>query len=162
MELTLPLILFGLSLVLTVWAYRAMLSGMRKRLRNLAVEERDVEERYLHLSRRKKQLSKELKDLENRAILTQTDISSASHATEDIDYGEADSKLNDQDMRRASEYMISKGVITIDQNEKAMSKMEAMNMDYLGVCITLGYIDIEVAKNVVKALGIHHSTLSVH
>ncbi|GAB7023474.1 hypothetical protein [Salidesulfovibrio brasiliensis] len=158
-----PLLIFGASLLLTVWAYRAIVNGMRTRLRELAVEEREIEERYLHLSRRKKQLDKELKELETQAILTQKDISAANYAMEMEEIGQ-DRKsqgISDEDTKRASEYMISKGLITIDQNERAMNKMEAMNMDFLGVCITLGYIDLETAKNVVKTLGIHHSTLSV-
>lgn len=155
------LIIFGISLLLTAWAHRSMMNAMRRRIRALAEEEREVEERYLHLSRRKKQLQNELKELKNRAVLARKDISFAEHQPEEKEpIKDTPQDRNDPDLQRAAEYMINKGLITIDQSERAINKMEAMNMDYLGVCITLGYVDMEAAKGVVKAIGLHHSTLS--
>ncbi|WP_018124580.1 hypothetical protein [Desulfovibrio oxyclinae] len=159
--MVLPLIIFGISLLLTVWIYRSMMNSMRNRIRALVSEEREAEERYLHLSRRKKTLQRELKDLKNRAVLARKDISLAEHQAEDREpIKDTPQDRNDPDLQRAAEYMINKGLITIDQSERAINKMEAMNMDYLGVCITLGYVEMEAAKGVVKAIGLHHSTLS--
>ena len=51
-------------------------------------------------------------------------------------------------------YLIGKGLITLEQHAHAQDKMSSLQMDFISVCLTLGYIDLKTAKKVSTALKV--------
>ena len=61
----------------------------------------------------------------------------------------AESKDSPDD--KVSRYLVQKGLISLEQSEKVTGKMKTLQMDFLGTCLTLGYIDLDTAKATLKA-----------
>lgn len=65
-------------------------------------------------------------------------------SAKDLDMSEIDEN------EKISRYLIQEGKITLEQNENTLKKMNVLQMDYLGACLALGYIDLETAKKTMK------------
>lgn len=151
----LPLLLSIISVGVLVLLVKNMRASMIETLKELVLEEREIEEKYLFTQRRNRELKKEFKDMEVALTLLKNDLGSIPAPSE------ADpEETEEEETERVSQYMLSKGLITAEQNEKALDKMSILSMDFLGICLTLGYIDLEKAKGIVKTLELHQSPLS--
>lgn len=140
-------------LFLIIKTFRA---SMFAQLKKLVEEEHAVEERYLFAQRRNKDLKKEIKKLEKD--LTMAEYEMRPSDLPPIEKDKPPSRK--EEAERLSQYMLSHGMLTVEQTEKALKKMSSLRMDYLGICLTLGYIDLKKAKAIVKSQSIYHSPLS--
>ena len=73
---------------------------------------------------------------------------------EDLDIEDIDEN------EKVSRYLIQEGKITMEQNEKVLQKMNILQMDYLGVCMTLGFINLDTAKKAIKINKIISRTIA--
>ncbi len=150
------LTLIIISIVVMFLLIKSMRAAMRTKLKQLLQEEQKIEEKLLFAQRRNKELKKEIKDLELQITL-------AEHEMRPVDMPPIEKERppsHKEEAERVSQYMLSHGLLTVEQNEKAMQKMSTLRMDFLGVCLTLGYIDLNKAKGIVKSLSLYHSPLS--
>lgn len=146
------LILCTVSVVVLFAVIRGMQSNLDMHVKQLNEERKTIEEKYLFTRRRNKDLKKQIANLQNALTLMEHDMKPA--------LPEAGNKETLQDdTRRISNHMITKGLLTVEQNEKALGKMEILNMDFLGTCLALGYIDLDKARGIVKSLQLHQSPL---
>ncbi|WP_281762424.1 hypothetical protein [Pseudodesulfovibrio nedwellii] len=58
------------------------------------------------------------------------------------------------DTEKISRYLLQNSKITLEQNERALKKMEILKMDFLAVCLALGFVDMETSKQALKANNI--------
>lgn len=147
--ITVVLMLILLALV------QSMRSNMRAELRRLVEEEKAIEEKYLFSKRKNSELKKEIKALEVSLTLHEHNIQSV-----DIPFEKNPNATESDETMRVSQYMLTHGMLTVEQNENALNKVKNMRMDFIGICLTLGYIDLNKAKGIIKALGLHQSPLS--
>ncbi|KAB1443608.1 hypothetical protein [Pseudodesulfovibrio senegalensis] len=148
----LSLALCTLSVILLIAVIRGMQSNLDAHIKRLDKEKQAVEEKYLFNRRRNKELKKQIADMQNALTLMAHDMKPR------LDVPEEENAQRD-DTRRISDHMVTKGLLTVEQNEKALDKMENLNMDFLGTCLALGYIDLDKARGIVKSLQLHHSPL---
>lgn len=136
-------------LVLFFGGFLLFFRGITKRrthqLAELASQRATVEGKYRVMVDQKKILKAELEEKERalstlRANLDGLKTISAS----DLDISDIDEN------EKISRYLIQEGKITLEQNEKVLNQMANIQMDYIGVCLTLGYIDLETAKKAAK------------
>nr|WP_321514159.1 hypothetical protein [uncultured Pseudodesulfovibrio sp.] len=69
-------------------------------------------------------------------------------SSEDLNIEDAD------DTEKFSQYLIQHGKITLEQNERALKKMDILKMDFLAVCLALGFIDMKTSQKALKANNI--------
>ncbi|WP_147821215.1 hypothetical protein [Salidesulfovibrio onnuriiensis] len=154
MWLTLTIIIISVAVLFLL--IKSMRAAMRSKLKQLLAEESDIEEKLLYAQRRNKELKKEIKTLEQQITMAEHDMRPV-----DLPPIETDKPpTRKEEAERLSQYMLSHGMLTVEQAEKALKKMSSLRMDYLGVCLTLGFIDLNKAKAIVKTQSIYHSPLS--
>ncbi len=73
-------------------------------------------------------------------------------STNALNMGEED------DTKKVGLYLVQEGKITLEQNEKVLNNMAIMQMDYLGSCRALGFIDIYTAKEASRITKIKTKT----
>jgi len=145
-----PIIILALAAGIFLFLYRAISMNKTAELNSLATQKQTLKGKYQFMVNHRKELKQELEKKEKQLITLQNNqegiktVSIADLAAEDVDENE-----------KVSRYLIQEGKITMEQNEKVLQKMEILQMDYIGVCMTLGYIDIKTAKNAIKINKIH-------
>ncbi|MGL1862079.1 MAG: hypothetical protein OCC46_06110 [Pseudodesulfovibrio sp.] len=93
----------------------------------------------------KRELNQEIQDKENElSRLRNGQEGIQTYTTKEMEIGEVD------ESELVSRYLLKEGKISLEQNENALDKMETMKLDFLGTCLTLGYIDINTAKKAAK------------
>lgn len=143
--MTVSLILLSVLLLGTFFAYKAISQKCTLELHALEKKKVQLTQKYEFMIEQRKQLKNELKDKERQlATLRNNESGIKTISSKDLDIIEVDEN------EKVSRYLIQEGRITLEQNEKVLQKMGTMQMDYLGVCLTLGYIDIETAKKTIK------------
>jgi len=140
------------SIAILVLVIRTMRAKLDAHLKRLTKEQNAIEEKYLFTKRRNKELKAEIAALQNALTLISHNIHSTASSLEKDAAAEDDTLL-------ISRHMLTKGLLTVEQNENALKKMETLNMDFLGTCLALGYIDLDKARGVVKSLNLHQSPL---
>lgn len=115
------------------------------KIRELEGKKRTLNERYQFMVNQRSQLKNEIKTKERKlATLRNNQEGIKTISANDLDVEEIDEN------EKVSRYLIQEGKISLEQNEKVLQKMSVMQMDYLGSCIALGFIDIETAKKAIK------------
>ena len=115
-------------------------------MNSLSNQRQKVESRYEFMIKQKKELKKELEEKQRQLTTLQNNqegikvISAADLEIDDLDESE-----------KIAHYLIQQGKISLEQNERALQKMNILKMDYLAVCIALGFIDIETGNKALKA-----------
>lgn len=123
-------------------AVRAAMSGWRDReLVALESRNRAVRAKYEAVLARKRDLARELEDKEHAiASLRNNGEGIKAISANDLDMDGSD------ETERVSRYLLSHGKLSLEQSQKAQDKMATLQMDYLAVCLTLGFIDLKTAK----------------
>ncbi|WP_285906871.1 hypothetical protein [Pseudodesulfovibrio pelocollis] len=144
--MTLSLALLGLGLV--AFAMLRRLFSLRRDAELASLENRlgTVRDRFESILARKRDLARELDDKE-RELATRRSNGEGIQTLPMFDLGTETIDENE----RVSRYLVSKGKITLEQSQKAFDKMGTLQMDYLAVCLTLGFIDLDTAKAVARA-----------
>ncbi|WP_229593744.1 hypothetical protein [Pseudodesulfovibrio sediminis] len=119
-------------------------------LNTLSQEHQKVQSKYEFMVKHKKELIKELAEKEKALTSLRNNREGLKTiSADDLDLNEADEN------EKVSRYLISQGKITMEQNEKVLKKMDVLKLDYLGVCLALGLIDIKTGKQAIKANKVH-------
>jgi len=152
--------MFILLIILILAAFGLMFMfrsiSMARTLRINALEEmrQEVNNKYEFLREQKQDLVKTLAEKENQ-LSTLRNSQDGIKTVSARELNLADAK--DSPDEKVSSYLIKLGAITMEQNEKVRTKMKTLNMDFLGTCLTLGYVDLETAKKAIKANQIEHT-----
>lgn len=135
-----------LIIIIFVILFRSISNNKSSNIHSLSRELEKIQTKYDYLRARRQELRRELQEKE-RTLLNKRNNQEKipTISVEDLDHDETD------ESEKISRYLISQGKLTMEQHEKARQKMGILKMDYLGVCMALGYIDLETSKQVMKA-----------
>lgn len=140
-----PILLLILGTVITLYLHRAMTLNRNSCLSKLENKEKKIKNKYEFMISQKKNLKKELNAKEQQLeTVRNSEHGIKTISTSDIKFDGID------DDEKVSRYLIQQQKITLEQNEKIRNKMEVMKMDFLGTCLALGFIDLDMAKKVAK------------
>lgn len=141
----LPILVLIVGVGIFLFLYRAISLNKISELSRLTTKQENLKNKYDFLLNQKRELKKEIEN-KKRDLTTlrnnQDGIKTIS--VEDLDVEDVDEN------EKVSRYLIQEGKITMEQNEKVLQKMEVLQMDYIGVCMTLGYINLDTAKKAIK------------
>lgn len=111
----------------------------------LETKYRSLMAKYEFMIGQRKDLRKEVEDKERQvATLRNSENGIKTISAHDLDIVDID------DNEKVSRYLIQEGRISLEQNEKVLQKMDILQMDYIGTCLALGFIDLETAKKAIK------------
>jgi len=120
-------------------------SNRAAKIRELEQKKRSMYNRFTYMVKQRNELRKEVEEKQRRADTLRNNqqgiktISASDLNGENIDENE-----------KVSRYLIQEGKITLEQNERVLQKMGIMQMDYLGSCLALGFINLDTAKKAIK------------
>ncbi|MCJ2164082.1 MULTISPECIES: hypothetical protein [unclassified Pseudodesulfovibrio] len=138
--------ILGFILLLFLVIFRLISQHRVTTINRLTSQQQEVQARYDFMVSQKRELKREAVDKEQKlATLKNKSQGIKTISAEDLDFEEEDATV------KVSRYLVSQGMITMEQNEQALKKMEVMKMDFLSICLTLGFIDLETSKLALKA-----------
>jgi hypothetical protein len=109
------------------------------------MRKRNIQEKHDFILAKKKELTAVLADKERElATLRNSGDGIKAISTRDLETKDVDEN------EKISRYLLAQGKITLEQSQKAFDKMNTLQMDYLAVCLTMGFIDLETAKAAAK------------
>jgi len=146
--------LLGLFLAIFFVTFRMVSKYRYATMQELNNRQTELESRHQSLRDQKRVLERELTNKE-QALATlrsnQGDIQGITVADlEAVEAGENE---------KLGRYLQNQGKITKEQHERAVKKMEVLKMDYIGVCMALGFIDLETGRQAEKAGKLSTPTL---
>ena len=142
------LFIFLAVLLLFGFFFRAISMAKTARIQELEAKKQDVVSKYEFLRDQKRELTSELSRKEQQlATLHNSGEGIKTLSAKEMNI---DSSVDSPD-EKISRYLLQKGTINLEQSEKVRQKMETLHMDFLGTCLTLGYIDLKTAKTALKA-----------
>lgn len=140
-----PIILLIGVLAVVFFIYHSISQKAAMQLNALEKQRATLVQRYEFMVDQRKALKEEVKDKERElTTLRNNESGLKTISARDLELDEVDE--ND----KVSRYLIQKGKLTLEQNERVLKKMETLQMDYLGVCLTLGLIDMKTAQKAIK------------
>lgn len=140
-----PIILIIALLAIVFFIYRSISQQAAMKLNALEKQRINLIQRYEFMREQRKTLKAEVSEKERQlTTLRNNESGLRTISASDLDIDEVD------DNEKLSRYLIQEGKISLEQNEKVLRKMETLQMDYLGVCLTLGLIDIKTAQRAIK------------
>ncbi|MEZ7198338.1 hypothetical protein [Pseudodesulfovibrio karagichevae] len=138
--------LFGLFLAIFFVAFRMISKYRYATMNELHNRQNELETRHQSLRDQKRDLERDVAAKEQALATlrnTQGDFRGISMA--DLEAAESDEN------EKIGRYLQNQGKITREQHERALKKMEILKMDYIGVCMALGFIDLETGRQAEKA-----------
>lgn len=140
--------IFAIALILFVFLYRTISLFRVKVCAELRHEQKQIQAWFEAQKERKRELAQELAEKEQLlASLRANHTGYKGISIEALSSDEAD------DNDKASRHLLSKGLISLEQNESALKKMSILKMDFLSVCMALGYIDLETSRKIKTAIN---------
>lgn len=137
---------FGIGLLLFIFLFRTISQRKEMEINSLHHKQLEVQEKYDFLASQKKALTAELAQKEEQLATLKNNTQGLKPLFSDgVEFQGMD------ETERISRYLLSSGKITLEQNERALNKMEILKLDFLGVCVALGFIDLETSKQALKA-----------
>jgi len=147
------LILIAVAVSL-VFIYRTISMSHILQMNNLEDKRQRITNQYEFLRDQKRDLLKEKANKENElATLRNSQEGIKTISSRDLPLGGS----QDTPDEKVSRHLIRKGLISLEQSEKAMGKMKTLKMDFLGTCLALGFIDLDTAKDTLKATKVKSS-----
>nr|WP_287410428.1 hypothetical protein [Pseudodesulfovibrio sp.] len=147
--MTIPLIILCLTVLIFIFLLRMISQYKISNLNFLSNEQQKIQSKYDFMVKNRKELKAELEEKIQRLTRLRNNqegvriISSDDLNIEDVD-----------DTEKISRYLLQNSKITLEQNERALKKMEILKMDFLAVCLALGFVDMETSKQALKANNI--------
>ena len=139
------ILIFLASIFVFLIVYRAISINKASTLYNLESKKKAAKSKYEFMLNQKRSLQKEFIEKEKKlTTLYNNQEGIKTISTEDL----ADDTVDENE--KVSRYLIQEGKITMEQNEKVLQKMKILQMDYLGVCMALGIIDLATAQKAIK------------
>lgn len=152
--MTVPIILLILGILGLIFFLKGNSQRREAEITKLEENKNTLQSKYDYMIDQKRELLKQIEDKENElARLRSGQEGIKTYTTKEMEIGEVD------EGDKVSRYFIREGVITLEQDEKVRSKIKTLKMDYLGTCLTLGMIDIEMAKKAAKILKLSSKSL---
>lgn len=142
------LLTFCAVILLFGFFFRAISMAKVSRLQSLESQRQKITSKYEFLREQKRELESELTRKEQQ--LTTLKNSQEGIKTFSAKELNIDSSVDSPD-EKISRYLLQKGTISLEQSEKVQQKMATLHMDFLGTCLTLGFIDLKTAKAALKA-----------
>ncbi|MEF2230406.1 MAG: hypothetical protein V3571_05720 [Pseudodesulfovibrio sp.] len=137
-----------------IFLFRSISMNRTYRVNALEEQRQKVKSKYEYLRGQKQDLAKTLEEREHQ-LTTLRNNQDGIKTLSSKELNLAESKNSPDD--KVSRYLVKTGAITMEQNEKVLVKMKTLNMDFLGTCLTLGYVNLETAKKALKANKIEHT-----
>ena len=138
--------LFGLFLAFFFVAFRMISKYRYATMSELHNRQNELETRHQSMRDQKRALEKDMAAKEQA-------LASLKAVTGDIrgiSVAELEAAETDEN-EKIGRYLRNQGKLTKEQHERALKKMEVLKMDYIGVCMALGFIDLETGKQAEKA-----------
>ena len=143
--MTIPIIIFFVGALGLFFFLKGNSQKKSSEISSLEGEQNSLQSNYEFLADQKRELNQEIQDTENElSRLRNGQEGIQTYTTKEMEIGEVD------ESELVSRYLLKEGKISLEQNENALDKMETMKLDFLGTCLTLGYIDIDTAKKAAK------------
>jgi len=140
-----PIFVLGFLAICLFLIINKISTDRAAKIRALENKKRSMNERFQFMVSQRAELRKEIVEKERMAVtLRNNQEGIKTISATDLDVDESD------DNEKVSRYLIQEGKITLEQNEKILQKMGIMQMDYLGSCLALGFIDLDTAKKAIK------------
>lgn len=146
--MTVAIVLLIACVGLTVFLFRMISLGRISAMSRLTKQRQSVESRFNYLTRRKLELKAELTRKERQLeTLINNQQGMRIKTAEEM-------KINEEtEDERVSNLLITMGKVSMEQHEKVLQKKDVLKMDYLATCLTLGYIDAETGKKILKGMA---------
>lgn len=143
--MTIPLILLVVCVAGLFFFLKSNSQRRIAEINRLEDERHALQNKYDYMVEQRKELLKLIDDKENElAAVKRGQTGIQSYTAKEMDLGEVD------ESDKVSRYLLKEGKLTLEQDDKARKQMATLKMDYLGACLTLGYIDINTAKKAAK------------
>lgn len=143
--MVLPLTFIAFLAVCLFLIVNKISSNRAARIRELEQKKKSAYDRFNYMIKQRNELRKEIEDKERQAAtLRNSQEGIRTISMSDLENDEIDEN------EKVSRYLIQEGKITLEQNEKVLQKMGIMQMDYIGACLALGFINLETAKKAIK------------
>ena len=145
--MTFLIMVFGISLAVFFFLYRQVTLYRVRVFNDLQNEQSRVQARYKATLERKQELTQELMEKESRlAALRSNGGRAPITPPKDLAVDELDIT------EKVSRHLLANGLITLEQNERALQKMPLLRMDFLGACAALGFIDLKISQETMAAI----------
>ena len=145
--MTVLLLFFGLSMVIFIFLYRQVTLYRVRVFNELRHEQSRAQSHFDAMAGRKRELAQELAEKEALLSKLRNNRGKAAPAPtrdQDLDHMDQTEKI--------SRHLLSHGLITLEQNERALQKMNILKMDFLGVCAALGFVDLKTSQEVLATI----------
>lgn len=143
--MTVPLIILGVLVVVTLFSFRSISLNKINTLSDLTRDKQAVKTQYDFLVRRKADLEAELAEKEK--LLTALVSSQQGPRIKTASEMRIDEDSEDE---RVSNLLLAMGKISLEENEKIKKKMDVLKMDFLTTSLALGFIDSELSQKIKK------------
>ncbi|MDC0336234.1 hypothetical protein OAN24_05005 [Pseudodesulfovibrio sp.] len=143
--MTIPIIIFVIATVGLFFFLKGNSQKKSTEIQTLESEKHSLQSKYDFMVEQRNELVKLIQDKENELSRLRSGLDGIQTlSTREMNLGEVD------ESDKVSRYLLKEGIITLEQDDKVRSKMGTMKMDYLAACLTLGIIDLDVAKKAAK------------
>ncbi len=143
--MVIPLILLAVCVLGLFFFLKGNSQRRISEINALEDEKNSLQSKYDFMCEQRRELKKLIEEKENELSRVKRGLEGIqTYTTKEMNLGEVD------DSDKVSRYLVKEGKVTLEQDEKAKNKMETLKMDYLGACLTLGFIDIATAEKAAK------------
>ncbi len=143
--MTTPLIILAAGLFIFFYFYRGITQKKVSEKFSLENKKQSAQNKYEFMVGHRRSLKEELADKERQLqTLRNSQEGIKTISASDLDISDV------SDDEKVSRYLIQEGKISLEQNEKVLNKMDTLQMDFLGTCLTLGFIDAKTAQKAIK------------
>ncbi len=147
--MTIPIIILCLIALIFVFLIRSISLYKASSMNSLCLEQQKIQSKYDFMVKHRRELKNELEEKIQRLTRLRSNQDGIKiFSSEDLNIEDAD------DTEKFSQYLIQHGKITLEQNERALKKMDILKMDFLAVCLALGFIDMKTSQKALKANNI--------
>lgn len=143
--MTISIILFILCALGFLFFFRMSSHNRENNLNSLNRDRQEIEAKYEFMRNQRRELKQELTQKQDELTKLRTNPEGIKTFTAD------ELGLDDTDeSEKISRYLLSQGKMSLEQHQKVLQKMETLKLDYIGVCMALGFIDLETAQKALK------------
>ncbi|CCH47356.1 hypothetical protein [Pseudodesulfovibrio piezophilus] len=140
-----PILIFVIAAICLFFIINSISTNRARRIKKLELQKLRKYQQYEQLRKQRIQLRIEITEKEQAlAALRKNQAGITTISANELDLNDVDENV------KIGRYLIQEGKITREQNAKVLGKINVMQMDYLGSCLALGFIDLETAKKAIK------------
>lgn len=140
-------LLFGLSLAAFFIIFRMISKYRYATMNELNNQQYEITSRHESMRTQKRDLQREIATKEQALATLKSNVG----AVRSISVADLEVASGSNENEKIGQYLMNQGKLTREQHERAIKKMEVLKMDYIGVCMALGFIDLETGTQAKKA-----------